>query len=176
MLGRALSQSSGTRRAGSMPVAKRPGRTSKMPSNQPVTFHRKVGRIQRVLRGASCIYRPRSPFGRCVSPGKWGWGHPKSEALAEMSTRMKRLGTADGPLRPLCKFGTKCYRRNPEHLKEQAHPWDPDYLACCAACNHSPEFVSIRMLFEWIESRDETSAERGRCTRLAGKSFAESHA
>lgn len=41
MLGRALS-SSGTRRAGSMPVAKRAGRSSKTPSNQPVTFHRKV--------------------------------------------------------------------------------------------------------------------------------------
>ena len=27
-----------------------------------------------------------------------------------------------GPL-PLCKFGEECYRKNPQHFKEFAHPW-----------------------------------------------------
>ena len=35
------------------------------------------------------------------------------------------------PLRPLrrqpCKYGAKCYRKNPQHLAEYSHPGDPDY-------------------------------------------------
>lgn len=82
-------------------------------------------------------------------------------------SRMRRGSTkATGATRPLCSYGTKCYRRNPEHLTDQAHPWDEDYLTCCLEKGHSPEFVSIRMLFEWVEMQDEaTGTERARATR-----------
>ncbi|CAJ1354610.1 unnamed protein product, partial [Effrenium voratum] len=65
--------------------------------------------------------------------------------------------------RSLCSYGTKCYRRNPDHLKQEAHPWDDDYLQCCAAKGISPEFCSIRKLFEWVERKDEHAS--GRATR-----------
>eukprot|EP00931_Biecheleriopsis_adriatica_P056344 TRINITY_DN33389_c0_g1_i1.p1 TRINITY_DN33389_c0_g1~~TRINITY_DN33389_c0_g1_i1.p1 ORF type:complete len:478 (-),score=57.01 TRINITY_DN33389_c0_g1_i1:40-1473(-) len=69
-----------------------------------------------------------------------------------MSTRMRRSSSSiSGSARKLCPYGVKCYRRNPEHLQEVAHPFDNDYLYCCAALGITPEFVSIRKLFEWID-------------------------
>ena len=32
-----------------------------------------------------------------------------------------------GTLRPSCPFGSACYRRNPQHRIDQAHPGDADY-------------------------------------------------
>lgn len=30
-------------------------------------------------------------------------------------------------IRPSCAFGNKCYRKNPQHKVEEAHPEDNDY-------------------------------------------------
>lgn len=32
-----------------------------------------------------------------------------------------------GKKRPVCQFGSSCYRKNPAHRAEQAHPGDDDY-------------------------------------------------
>lgn len=29
--------------------------------------------------------------------------------------------------RPICSYGTSCYRKNPKHRSEQSHPGDSDY-------------------------------------------------
>ena len=34
----------------------------------------------------------------------------------------KRKDVAEGELRPLCKYGKDCYRKNPDHLKTFSHP------------------------------------------------------
>lgn len=38
--------------------------------------------------------------------------------------------------RPKCKFGEKCYRKNPDHRREMSHPGDPDWEA---ASENPPE-------------------------------------
>jgi len=40
---------------------------------------------------------------------------------------IKKEPEAGSSLRPSCKFGIKCYRRNPFHRVEEAHPGDLDY-------------------------------------------------
>eukprot|EP00411_Alexandrium_monilatum_P122507 CAMPEP_0175642988 /NCGR_PEP_ID=MMETSP0097-20121207/5558_1 /TAXON_ID=311494 /ORGANISM="Alexandrium monilatum, Strain CCMP3105" /LENGTH=526 /DNA_ID=CAMNT_0016948809 /DNA_START=66 /DNA_END=1646 /DNA_ORIENTATION=+ len=71
-----------------------------------------------------------------------------------------------GPVRPVCKHGTKCYRRNPEHLEEEAHPADPDYLRCCREAGVDPEFVSIRKLFEWCDPNCTGKAKRAEVEKV----------
>ena len=31
--------------------------------------------------------------------------------------------------KPLCKYGSKCYRRNPDHLRRYSHPSTADEVA-----------------------------------------------
>lgn len=71
-----------------------------------------------------------------------------------------RSFASGGPTRPVCKHGTSCYRRNPEHLAEEAHPADPDYLVSCRQAGVDPEFVSIRKLFEWCDADGSGKAKR----------------
>jgi hypothetical protein len=52
-------------------------------------------------------------------------------------------------LRPLCRFGVECKRKNPKHCEEFAHPLDDDYLGCCRAARALPTFTSIQKLFVW---------------------------
>ncbi|KAF4724363.1 hypothetical protein FOZ62_028231 [Perkinsus olseni] len=33
------------------------------------------------------------------------------------------VSASPAPQRPVCMYGTKCYRKNPVHFKEFAHPW-----------------------------------------------------
>ncbi|KAM7362177.1 aprataxin and PNK-like factor [Cochliomyia hominivorax] len=51
--------------------------------------------------------------------------------LSEKSTENKVSSTSD-PVdkdeRPSCKFGKQCFRKNPRHRLEMAHPGDPDYI------------------------------------------------
>lgn len=46
---------------------------------------------------------------------------PRSGALTSSG---QSLG---GDARPPCKFGVTCYRKNPQHLRDFAHPTDPDW-------------------------------------------------
>lgn len=62
--------------------------------------------------------------------------------------RRGRTNSILSELRPVCKHGTSCYRRNPAHLREESHPADEDYLECCEKEGIAPEFVSVRRLFE----------------------------
>ena len=39
--------------------------------------------------------------------------------------------------RPQCPFGTSCYRKNPQHKIEEAHPGDNDYKVMCSFCKHA---------------------------------------
>lgn len=68
--------------------------------------------------------------------------------------------------RPVCKHGAKCYRRNPQHLLDEAHPADPDYLSCCRHNNHAPEFISIRKLFEWCDISGGGKATRDEVNKI----------
>lgn len=61
-------------------------------------------------------------------------------------------------VRKVCKYGTSCYQRSQGHLDEFAHPADGDYLWCCRAESHKPEFISIRKLFEWCAGPDHNKA------------------
>eukprot|EP01105_Mastigella_eilhardi_P022172 TRINITY_DN5445_c0_g1_i1.p1 TRINITY_DN5445_c0_g1~~TRINITY_DN5445_c0_g1_i1.p1 ORF type:complete len:581 (+),score=162.40 TRINITY_DN5445_c0_g1_i1:136-1878(+) len=40
---------------------------------------------------------------------------------ADASSTSPTSGTHNG--RPLCKYGARCYRKNPQHLADFAHPW-----------------------------------------------------
>jgi len=75
-------------------------------------------------------------------------------AVASSSSRQSliRARTLEGPERKVCAFGTKCYRRNPEHLRDEVHPADDDYMYFCRRAGCQPTFVSIRKLFEWCDS------------------------
>lgn len=64
---------------------------------------------------------------------------------------LSRSHTRSMAVRPVCRYGVECRRRNPEHLKEMAHPADDDYLECCRAAGTSPEFINIQRLFEWAD-------------------------
>lgn len=69
-----------------------------------------------------------------------------------------------GPARAVCNHGTKCYRRNPEHNEKLSHPGDPDYLRCCREAGKTPEFVSIRKLFEWCDASRTSNVSREEIT------------
>jgi len=61
-----------------------------------------------------------------------------SELPPKKKKKQKIKGHGDGELEaaelPLCQFGSTCYRKNPDHLREFAHPWDeaPDPKFCIA--------------------------------------------
>ena len=42
------------------------------------------------------------------------------------------------PGKPLCQYGTKCYRKNPEHFAQFDHPVDHPYFIQDAACPAPP--------------------------------------
>lgn len=65
-----------------------------------------------------------------------------------------------GKSKKVCKFGVKCYQRNPHHLEDFAHPGDDCYLACCKSEGFKPDFVSIRKLFEWCDTTNTGKATR----------------
>jgi len=73
-----------------------------------------------------------------------------------------RSGTSlgGGATRTICKHGVKCYRRNPEHLKAECHPYDDDYLDACRETGTKPIFVSIRSLFYWCDPNGSGKAKR----------------
>lgn len=57
-----------------------------------------------------------------------------------------------GEIRPVCPRGTKCTDRDQSHLRNEAHPFDPDYTCCCAATGVAePEEPSLRGLFNWVD-------------------------
>jgi hypothetical protein len=65
---------------------------------------------------------------------------PSLESPAESKPPAKKLRTAAGtgsagsddekkkPSKPVCMYGTACYRRNPQHFSEFAHPWRSDII------------------------------------------------
>ncbi|KAG9394321.1 Zinc-finger (CX5CX6HX5H) motif [Carpediemonas membranifera] len=46
------------------------------------------------------------------------------EEVSDYSPRSPRTQTVDG--KPVCKYGKGCYRKNPVHFQEFAHPWLDD--------------------------------------------------
>ncbi|KAJ3167490.1 hypothetical protein HK101_011769 [Irineochytrium annulatum] len=52
-----------------------------------------------------------------------------AEDMAEVEEEEERKPAADeesdveDDARPVCQYGAKCYRKNPQHFKEFAHPW-----------------------------------------------------
>eukprot|EP00928_Gymnodinium_smaydae_P067216 TRINITY_DN5015_c1_g1_i1.p1 TRINITY_DN5015_c1_g1~~TRINITY_DN5015_c1_g1_i1.p1 ORF type:complete len:542 (+),score=101.10 TRINITY_DN5015_c1_g1_i1:91-1716(+) len=53
--------------------------------------------------------------------GKFGEAADRTEEAAHAGRLSAPSRPPDG--RPICKYGKDCYRKNPEHLKEFAHPW-----------------------------------------------------
>eukprot|EP00929_Paragymnodinium_shiwhaense_P053495 TRINITY_DN26776_c0_g1_i1.p1 TRINITY_DN26776_c0_g1~~TRINITY_DN26776_c0_g1_i1.p1 ORF type:complete len:503 (+),score=107.62 TRINITY_DN26776_c0_g1_i1:133-1641(+) len=75
-----------------------------------------------------------------------------SEAVRPSSSlRRSRTFGEDGP-RALCRYGSECYRRNEQHLREVAHPWDTDYLEICRQTKVDPNIISVRKLFDWCDN------------------------
>eukprot|EP00928_Gymnodinium_smaydae_P071776 TRINITY_DN55264_c0_g1_i1.p1 TRINITY_DN55264_c0_g1~~TRINITY_DN55264_c0_g1_i1.p1 ORF type:complete len:535 (+),score=111.44 TRINITY_DN55264_c0_g1_i1:83-1606(+) len=66
------------------------------------------------------------------------------------SLRHQRTADLSGS-RPVCKYGTECFRRNPVHLDAESHPADDDYIYCCRAAGVQPQFVTLRRVFEWCD-------------------------
>lgn len=54
------------------------------------------------------------------------------------------------PPRSLCKHGANCYQQGEQHARDFAHPKDADYLNLCRAAKVEPEFVTVRMVYEWL--------------------------
>jgi len=80
-----------------------------------------------------------------------------------MRSRIRRASSSlsgAACVRPVCKHGVECYRRNPDHVSAEAHPADADYLDSCRACRMDPVFVSIRKLFEWADSNGSGKVTR----------------
>lgn len=50
-----------------------------------------------------------------------------------------------------CPLGTKCKRRDNEHLAAAAHPFDPDYAHLCACAGMEVEEPSLLGLFQWVD-------------------------
>jgi len=88
------------------------------------------------------------------SQGGYSGGHRLT--LLRAQTRL----TTDGKKKQVCKYGVKCYMRNPKHLEEFSHPADESYLVCCKEEGLKPDFVSVRKLFEWCDSTDSGKADR----------------
>ena len=51
------------------------------------------------------------------------------------------------PGKPLCQYGTKCYRKNPEHFAQFDHPDDHPYFIQEAACLAPPPPPAPRLAF-----------------------------
>lgn len=73
-----------------------------------------------------------------------------------------RTGTigSDVKVRQVCKYGTECKRKNPQHLEESAHPADDDYLYQCRTSGNTPEFISVRRLFDWCDTNGSGKATK----------------
>lgn len=65
--------------------------------------------LERALRESALAARP---------PENESWV-PPVPALPPSHIRLHRHAAT----RAVCKFGPECYRRNPEHFEEFAHPW-----------------------------------------------------
>jgi len=72
------------------------------------------------------------------------------------------LDAAGKARRLVCVRGAGCKDRGPAHLAAEAHPFDDDYQAACAALGREPEEATLKKLFDWIDinaggtlSRDE---------------------
>mmetsp|Transcript_58259 Transcript_58259/g.189913 ORF Transcript_58259/g.189913 Transcript_58259/m.189913 type:complete len:550 (-) Transcript_58259:90-1739(-) len=63
-------------------------------------------------------------------------------------------------IRKVCPHGVACYRRNPAHNNEFAHPADHDYLEACRLEDRDPEFISIFSLFLWCDKDGSGKAGR----------------
>jgi len=74
---------------------------------------------------------------------------------------LMRSHTKSLTVRPVCRYGVECRRRNPEHLTDMAHPADDDYLECCRAAGTSPEFINVQRLFEWADQNGRGKINKG---------------
>mmetsp|Transcript_64489 Transcript_64489/g.124268 ORF Transcript_64489/g.124268 Transcript_64489/m.124268 type:complete len:511 (+) Transcript_64489:28-1560(+) len=77
--------------------------------------------------------------------------------------------------RPVCAKASRCRIRTADHLRVQAHPFDKDYVDCCAACGAEPEPYSLKSLFDWSDadgsgklSRDELQSTLAIIAQLSG--------
>jgi len=77
--------------------------------------------------------------------------------------------TISGKSKKVCKFGVKCFQRNPVHIQDFVHPGDDCYLAVCKSEGVEPEFVSIRKLFEWCDTTNTGKATRAEVAQIWSK-------
>ena len=68
----------------------------------------------------------------------------------QLLARLLRMHVIEGvfsimaaPSKPLCKYGSKCYRKNPEHLRRFSHPLTSDDDKCSSDESPGPA-VRIR--------------------------------
>ena len=56
-----------------------------------------------------------------------------------------KKGQKEGcPIRKSCPFGASCYRKNPQHKSDEAHPGDDDYRAAAAAGEDEDDDDEVR--------------------------------
>lgn len=85
----------------------------------------------------------------------------------------------NGVRREACPDGCMCpLRQDKLHLREKAHPFDPDYIQCCEVCEIDPQEASLRSLFRWVDvdgsnkvSRSELEAAIPLLSRLFQEEF-----
>merc|ERR1719160_2262084 len=105
-----------------------------------------------------------SPFckmgcGKPVQPGKTRSGNPYNTCCRSCALN-PGLGLHDstcGGARPTkkvrvaCPKGSRCRRRDKEHLDAEAHPLDADYAECCAKSKVEAEQLSLKVIFDWTD-------------------------
>eukprot|EP00928_Gymnodinium_smaydae_P042641 TRINITY_DN28687_c0_g1_i1.p1 TRINITY_DN28687_c0_g1~~TRINITY_DN28687_c0_g1_i1.p1 ORF type:complete len:595 (+),score=116.98 TRINITY_DN28687_c0_g1_i1:176-1960(+) len=105
----------------------------------------------------------------------------------ESTATLKRRPTADlsgKECLPACQFGTKCYRRNLQHLQQYVHPGDRNYrlgmvsFPIRGGVRVKPEFNSLRDLFNYCDpdesgniSQDEFQAAWDLLSNLPAEMF-----
>jgi len=97
--------------------------------------------------------------GPAYAAGEHKWSGPTAAATTEVDAIV--LEDIDDPKEDddcqtfeACKYGLRCYQRNPAHLKEYVHPGDQNYRAGRVKfrAEQRPEFETLWQLFQYFDA------------------------
>uniref|UniRef100_A0A0K2TLQ9 Putative LOC100680322 [Nasonia vitripennis] n=1 Tax=Lepeophtheirus salmonis TaxID=72036 RepID=A0A0K2TLQ9_LEPSM len=70
-----------------------------------------------------------------ITPADFRGSSDEDENNDEDTSSVNSPPTKTSSNRPSCAYGTSCYRRNPQHRIDEAHPGDSDYNDVRPECN-----------------------------------------